>query len=101
MSVQVRRGLFPALWHLLSKTQKQLSVALTHFRQGLAELVQKPSIPSPKSKMRLKWITCGEFCNIGYADDMYGLAKFWRTTRAKKVNLRWRNKALIPYADIP
>jgi len=44
--VQVRRGLFPALWHLLSKTQKQLSVALTHFRQGLAELVQKPSILS-------------------------------------------------------
>src|SRR5258708_6258450 len=51
------------------------------------------STPSPKSKMRLKWITCGEFCNIGYADDIYGLPKFWRTTRAKKVNLRWRNKA--------
>src|SRR6266436_693658 len=36
MSEQWRRGLFSALWHLLRKSQKHLSVALTHFGQQLA-----------------------------------------------------------------
>jgi hypothetical protein len=45
------RGLFFALWHFLRKTQKQLSVALAHFGEQLAE-------HSAQSNVRFVRVTC-------------------------------------------